>query len=151
MDLGRRQAGSTCGYERRQAALDALNAMGKPFTLATSGWVLGPQNDRAALDKFLPKDSPMSTINRQVGHAPDEPGFANVSGRPKWVIPWLENDPNLTAPQPWAGRMRYDAADARRLGCTGLLGIHWRTQDSCAESVGARFRGLGSIVGSRGF
>ena len=25
-------------------------------------------------------------------------------------------------------RMRYDAADAKRLGCTGLLGIHWRTK-----------------------
>jgi len=24
--------------------------------------------------------------------------------------------------------MRYDAADAKRLGCTGLLGIHWRTK-----------------------
>ena len=111
-----------------QAALDALKAIGKPFTLATSGWVLGPQDDRAALDKFLPKDSPMSCINRQVGHAPDEPGFANVTGRPKWVIPWVENDPDLTAPQPWAARMRYDAVDARRLGCTGLLGIHWRTK-----------------------
>lgn len=111
-----------------QAALDALSAIGKPFTLVTSGWVLGPQNDRAALDRFLPKECPMSTINRQVGHAPDEPGFASIEGRPKWVIPWLENDPDLTAPQPWAGRMRYDAADARRLGCTGLLGIHWRTK-----------------------
>ena len=49
-------------------------------------------------------------------------------GRPKWAIPWLENDPNLVAPQPWVGRMRYDAADALRLGCTGLLGIHWRTK-----------------------
>jgi hypothetical protein len=111
-----------------QAAVDALNSIGKPFTLATSGWVLGPQHDRAALDAFLPKDSPMSTINRQVGHAPNEPGFANLKGRPKWVIPWMENDPNLIAPQPWVGRMRYDAADARRLGCTGLLGIHWRTK-----------------------
>jgi hypothetical protein len=111
-----------------QAALAALNAIGKPFTLATSGWVLGPQNDRAALDKLLPKDLPMSCINRMVGHAPDEPGFANVTGRPKWVIPWLENDPDIVAPQPWAGRMRYDAADALRLGCTGLIGIHWRTK-----------------------
>ncbi len=111
-----------------QAALDALTDIGKPFTLATSGWVLGPQTDRAALDKFLPKSSPIGTINRQVGHAPDEPGFAEISGRPKWVIPWMENDPDLTAPQPWVGRMRYDAADARRLGCTGLLGIHWRTK-----------------------
>jgi len=111
-----------------QAAVNALRAIGKPFTLATSGWVLGPQHDRAALDRFLPKDVPMSCINRQVGHAPDEPGFANIQGRPKWVIPWLENDPNLSAPQPWVGRMRYDAVDARRLGCTGLLGIHWRTR-----------------------
>ncbi len=111
-----------------QAALAALEAIGKPFTLATCGWVLGPQDDRAALDKVLPKDCPMSCINRQVGHAPDEPGFADIEGRPKWVIPWMENDPNMTAPQPWVGRMRYDAVDARRLGCTGLLGIHWRTK-----------------------
>ena len=111
-----------------QAALDALKNIGHPFALATSGWVLGPQNDRAALDRVLPKDVPISCINRQVGHSPDERGFANITGRPKWVIPWIENDPNLTAPQPWAGRMRYDAVDARRLGCTGLLGIHWRTK-----------------------
>ena len=111
-----------------QAALDALTALGKPFTLATCGWVLGPQHDRAALDKLLPKDSPMSCINREVGHADVETAFINVSDRPKWAIPWMENDPNLIAPQPWVGRMRFDAADARRLGCTGLLGIHWRTK-----------------------
>ena len=110
-----------------QAAIDANKALGNPFTLATSGWVLGPQYDRAALDEFLPKDMPMSCINRQVGHEPVEPAFAKIAGRPKWAIPWMENDPTLTQPQPWAGRMRYDAADARRLGCTGLLGIHWRT------------------------
>ncbi|MHC4248796.1 MAG: malectin domain-containing carbohydrate-binding protein [Planctomycetota bacterium] len=40
----------------------------------------------------------------------------------------MENDPNMVGPQPWVGRMRHDAADARRLGCTGLLGIHWRTK-----------------------
>jgi hypothetical protein len=111
-----------------QSALDALTALGKPFTLATCGWVLGPREDRTALDRFLPKDSPMSCINRKVGHAPDEPGFANLTGRPKWVIPWLENDPSLVAPEPWVGRMRVDAAEARRLGCTGLIGIHWRTK-----------------------
>jgi len=111
-----------------QAAIDALAALGKPFTLATSGWVLGPQHDRAALDAFLPKDSPMSCINQTVGHAPVEPSFANIVGRPKWAIPWMENDPTLTQPQPWVARMRYDAADAKRLGCTGLLGIHWRTK-----------------------
>jgi hypothetical protein len=111
-----------------RAALAALDALGKPFVLATSGWVLGPTHDRSALDKILPKACPMSCINRQVGHAPVEPGFANVTGRPTWAIPWVENDPNMVAPQPWVGRMRYDAWDARRLGCTGLLGIHWRTK-----------------------
>ena len=111
-----------------QSALDQIKAMGSPFTLATSGWVLGPAHDRAALDAFLPKDSPMSCINRQVGHDGVEPAFANIVDRPKWAIPWMENDPMLTQPQPWVARMRYDAADAKRLGCTGLFGIHWRAK-----------------------
>jgi len=110
------------------AAYDALKAAPKPVQLATCGWVLGPQHDRAALDAFLPKDCPMSCINRQVGHESVEYAFANVHGRPKWAIPWMENDPNLVAYQPWAARMRWDAVDARRLGCDGLLGIHWRTK-----------------------
>ena len=31
-------------------------------------------------------------------------------------------------PQLWAGRMRRDAFDALKYGCTGLMGIHWRTR-----------------------
>lgn len=111
-----------------RCALAALDSLGNPFTLAVCGWVLGPVNDRTAFDRILPESCPVSCINRWVGHAPVEPAFARITGRPKWAIPWLENDPNLTAPQPWVGRMRYDAADARRLGCTGLFGIHWRTK-----------------------
>lgn len=119
-----------------QAALSALESLGKPFTLATCGWVLGPAQDRTALDSVLPKDSPMSCINREVGHTPVEPSLGDIEGRPKWAIPWLENDPVLAAPQPWVGRMRYDAVDALRLGCTGLLGIHWRTK-AMAHNVSA--------------
>lgn len=111
-----------------RAAAGALEELGHPMTLATCGWVLGPQQDRAALDKLLPKDSPISCINQKVGHAPVERSFEKIQGRPKWAIPWLENDPNMTGPQPWAGRMFYDGADALRYGCTGLLGIHWRTK-----------------------
>ncbi len=110
------------------AALAAVQELKEPLTLATCGWVLGPVNDRAALDRDLPKHVPLSCINRQVGHEPVEPGFADVVDRPKWAIPWMENDPELTSPQPWVGRMRYDAVDARRYGCNGLLGIHWRTK-----------------------
>ncbi len=111
-----------------EAALDALGASGNPFTLATSGWVLGPQQDRAALDKVLPKTSPMSSINQFHSYAAVDPALGNITGRPKWAIPWLENDRSLTSPQFWVGRLRYDAADTRRLGGTGLLGIHWRTK-----------------------
>lgn len=119
-----------------QAALDALRDLGNPITLATCGWVLGPAHDRAALDAFLPKSSPMSCINHHLGHGSVEPAFANIVGRPKWAIPWLENDPQMTQPQLWAARMRYDAADARRFGCTGLLGIHWRVK-AMAPNVAA--------------
>ena len=110
-----------------QAALKALDALGNPFHLATCGWVLGPPGDRALFDPFLPKDAAMACINRQVGFTPVEPGFSDIRGRPAWAIPWLEDDPAMIIPQLWAGRMRRDAADALAYGCTGLLGIHWRT------------------------
>jgi hypothetical protein len=111
-----------------QAALESLDKIGKPFKLATSGWVLGPMSDRAALDKFLPKDSPMACLGRHVGNEGVEPAFVNITGRQKWAIPWMENDPKLTQPQPWVARMRYDAADAKRFGCTGIMGCHWRAK-----------------------
>jgi hypothetical protein len=59
---------------------------------------------------------------------PVEPGFADIKGREKWAIPWFEDDPAMSQPQLWVGRMRRDAQDALRYGCTGLMGIHWRTR-----------------------
>ncbi|UCG48882.1 MAG: hypothetical protein JSU94_03690, partial [Phycisphaerales bacterium] len=111
-----------------RAAIAAADKVKPPFTLATCGWVLGPPKDRALFDNFLPKEMPLSCINRNVGFAFVEPGFARVKDRPKWAIPWMEDDPALIIPQLWAGRMRRDAADALSYGCTGLLGIHWRTR-----------------------
>jgi hypothetical protein len=111
-----------------RSAIAAAKKVNPPFTLATCGWVLGPPKDRALFDNVLPKEMPLSCINRNVGFAPVEPGFARVKGRPKWAIPWLEDDPALIIPQLWAGRMRRDAADALAYGCTGLMGIHWRTR-----------------------
>lgn len=119
-----------------RAALAALDEAGNPFALATAGWVLGPKDDRAAWGRFLPPGSPMAALNRRVGHEWVDPAFTNIGARPKWAMMWLENDANMTAPQLWAGRMRYDAADARRLGCTGLIGKHWRTT-VLAPTVGA--------------
>ncbi len=109
-------------------AVTARQKAQAPFGLATCGWVLGPQQDRAMFDKVLPKDVAVSCINRQVGYTPVDAGFGEVHGRSKWAIPWLEDDGALTAPQLWVGRMRRDAYDARRYGCDGLMGIHWRTR-----------------------
>ncbi|MCY2950690.1 MAG: malectin domain-containing carbohydrate-binding protein [Planctomycetota bacterium] len=118
-----------------QAAIAAAKKVNAPFALATCGWVLGPPNDRALFDTILPKNIPVSCINREVGKAPVEPGFAKVQGRGKWAIPWLEDDPNLLMPQLWVGRMRKDAADSLKYGCTGLMGIHWRTRITSPNAV----------------
>lgn len=109
-------------------AVQAWKEAAPPFSLATCGWVLGPPSNRTLFDQVLPKDVAMSCINREVGKAPMDPGFSRISGRSLWAIPWMEDDPALTSPQLWAGRMRRDAADALRYGCDGLLGIHWRTR-----------------------
>ncbi len=109
-------------------AIEALKKVISPFQLATCGWVLGPQGDRAMFDRILPKEVSVSCINRQVGKEPVDSNFAKVEGRGKWAIPWLEDDPALTSAQLWTGRMRRDAFDALRYGCTGLMGIHWRTR-----------------------
>ncbi|MBD3176710.1 MAG: hypothetical protein GF320_16135, partial [Armatimonadia bacterium] len=112
-----------------ELALEALEDVGDPMTLGTCGWVLGPPRERSLFDDMLPPDSPMACINQQVGVAPVEPAFADIDGRPQWAIPWLEDDPAMTAPQLWVSRMRRDAQDALEYGCTGLMGIHWRTRN----------------------
>ncbi|WPQ63286.1 alpha-glucuronidase family glycosyl hydrolase [Chitinophaga sancti] len=111
------------------SAVAAAKAVKAPFTLATCGWVLGPSRNRAEFDQLLPKEMPFSVINRQQGYTPVEPAFATVTERPKWEITWMEDDPALICPQFWAGRTRKDAQDAFKYGCTGLMGIHWRTRN----------------------
>jgi hypothetical protein len=127
---GGERPGAADAVERDlSSALAAVKKVKAPFTLATCGWVLGPQRNRAEFDQLLPKDMPFAVINRQQGYAPVEPAFAQVKGRPKWEISWMEDDPALICPQFWVGRTLKDAQDAWRYGCTGLMGIHWRTQE----------------------
>jgi hypothetical protein len=109
-------------------AVESAKAVNAPFKLATCGWVLGPPKDRAQFDRVLPKEMPFSCINRQVGFTPVESNFAKIQNRPKWAIPWFEDDGAIISPQLWVGRMRRDAFDALNYGCTGLMGIHWRTR-----------------------
>ena len=110
-------------------AVEAARDVKAPFTLATAGWTLGPHKDRTLYDRILPKEMPFSCINLELGTMPVDPAFAEIKDRPKWAIPWLEDDLSMTTPQMWVGRIRKDAADALKYGCTGLMGIHWRTRD----------------------
>ncbi len=110
------------------AAVKALSTVNPGFKLATCGWVLGPADNRTLFDRYLPKDIGFSCINRYLGWEPVDPAFAEIHEREKWAIPWMEDDPGLTIPQLWVGRMRRDAADAYAYGCNGYFGIHWRTR-----------------------
>ena len=83
-----------------------------PFSWPPAAGSSARPSNRTLFDQVLPKDVAMSTINREVGKAPVDPGFARIEGRSLWAIPWMEDDPALTSPQLWAGRMRRDAADA---------------------------------------
>jgi hypothetical protein len=109
-------------------AVQAAENVNASFTLATCGWVLGPSEDRTAFDRILPKEMPFSCINRELGFAPIDSGFMRIDGRPQWAIPWMEDDQALVSPQLWVGRTRKDAVDAQKMGCDGLIGIHWRTE-----------------------
>ena len=40
----------------------------------------------------------------------------------------MEDDPDLSAPQLWVNRTLEHMEDAKKFGCNGLLGIHWRTR-----------------------
>ncbi len=110
-----------------EAALQAVNA---PFKLALTGWVLGPKGSRSSFHRRVPRHIPMSALQRFMGASPIDPAYSQMPGRELWAIPWLEEDLNLSGPQFWTGRVRKDAADALAYGCTGLIGLHWRTRET---------------------
>ena len=109
-------------------AITAARNVRAPFRLATAGWVLGPPKDRTLFAKALPPEVAVSELAPLTGKGPIDPSFAKISGRAKWAIPWMEDDPALTSPQLWVGRVYKDASDAMAYGCTGLMGLHWRTR-----------------------
>jgi hypothetical protein len=111
-----------------RTAVAAAEKVKASFTLLTSGCTMGPPHDPTLFDRVMPRQSPISGLNRAVGWSPVDPAFARIQGRPKWVISWFEDDDAMTSPQLWVGRARKDAADALAYGCTGLIGLHWRTR-----------------------
>jgi hypothetical protein len=62
-----------------QAAHDATGAT---FQLASCGWVVGPLGDRSYWDTILPPSWAISSIDKQVGDAPVDPAYINITHRP---------------------------------------------------------------------
>eukprot|EP00045_Choanoeca_perplexa_P015364 m.192431 g.192431 ORF g.192431 m.192431 type:complete len:1006 (-) comp16962_c0_seq2:1886-4903(-) len=112
-----------------KAAAAAAKAVGTPFSLATSGWVLGPLGDRAYLDSVLSEEyAALSSINMFLGWIAPDAAYTQVK-RDKWAIPWMEDDGALGEPEFWVGRTLNHGYQAGIVGADGLMGIHWRTQE----------------------
>jgi len=114
-----------------EAAADAVKV---PFAFATSGWRLGTRDDESWMDLRTPKAWAASAINTGLGRDPVEKYFGAMTGRPKWVIGWAEDDGTAGAHcctcwdlQLWAERMFLNSDEAFRYGCDGMMAIHWRT------------------------
>eukprot|EP00117_Sycon_ciliatum_P037015 scpid25772/ scgid27766/ len=112
-----------------KSALAARDDLKAPFELASCGWVVGPLPDRSIFDKVLPSGyDAITSIDMAVGNTPVDKAYMNITHHKKWAIPWMEDDPGLTAPELWVNRTLMHMEDAATYGCNGLLGIHWRTK-----------------------
>ena len=121
------------------AAMAAHDKVMPDVKMATNGWVVGPLPDRSIFDKELPSAwDAITSIDLNTGHSPVDPSYLNVTKHKKWAIPWMEDDPDLSAPQLWVNRTLEHMEDAKKYGCNGLLGIHWRT-----HAVGPQIAAMG--------
>lgn len=110
-------------------ARSVLSELGDPFGFGLSGWVLGPPNDTKLFDRHLPAGDFMSSLSRLVGQERIDLGYKELpDSRMKMPVLWLEDDPALTTPQFWAGRLRSDIAESYAAGCSGIVGNFWRTR-----------------------
>lgn len=115
-----------------QAARQILAALSPHTRLAVAGWG-GDQWMRFSdffpgMDKLLPKDVIFGALDN-ISVTPNvSVNYGLVKGRDLWPTPWFEYDGDQWVQQPntaaWAGAV----ADAEAKGCTGILGIHWRTR-----------------------
>lgn len=106
-----------------------LSEMGNPFGFGLSGWMLGPADNTRLFDSCLPKGDFLSSLSRLVGQERIDLGYRQLAKhRPLMPLLWLEDDPALTTPQFWVGRLRSDIAESYAVGCSGIVGNFWRTR-----------------------
>ena len=94
------------------AAERAWQVVKPPFKLATNGWSLGPGVDQAYWDKTLPSDPAgsewaMSSQGEGLGRTDVLSAYGEVKRKNKWVIPWIEDDNGLHAPEWWVKRSNF--------------------------------------------
>lgn len=108
--------------------LTARNELRSPIKAVVSGWAIGPRKDPTLYDRELPKEVVMGPQILDIGRAPVDPAYGKMVDRPKWVVPWLEDDFNMIAPQLWVRRLIENVRDGRAYGASGLIATHWRTK-----------------------
>jgi hypothetical protein len=90
-----------------------------------SGWG-GVVRHFSYFHKALPEDITFSSLTDNLGWDPVSEEYAQLEGRERWPIPWLEDDPGMWFPQFHVARFVRDMDLAEKFGCQGLMGIHWR-------------------------
>ena len=139
---------TTANVERDMNLAEAvLESVQAPFGLATTGWRLGTRDNPLWMDQRAPRSWAISSINTRLGNDPVEKHYGTISGRPKWVIGWAEDDGTAGAHcctcwdlQLWVKRLFADSADASRYGAEGMMAIHWRTS-AISPNISALSRG----------
>lgn len=112
-----------------QIARLALSELGDPFGFGLSGWVLGPPDDTKLFDRYLSPGDFVSSLSRLCGQERIDLGYRELpDSRLRMPVLWLEDDPALTTPQFWVGRLRSDIAESYAVGCSGIIGNLWRTR-----------------------
>ena len=106
-------------------AHDFLRRHAPDKRLVIAGWG-GVVRNFERFHRELPEDIIFSALSDQFGWDPIHENFGKLGDRERWPIPWMEDDPSMWFPQIHASRFEKDLQLAQDLGCTGMVGIHWR-------------------------
>ncbi len=115
-------------------AHDFLKRQAPAKRLVISGWG-GVVRHFAYFHQHLPGDVIFTSLNDSLGWDLVSEEYAKLEGRERWPIPWLEDDPGMWLPQFHVHRLAEDMDRAKKFGCQGLLGIHWRHRIMEANST----------------
>ena len=90
--------------------------------------MIGPPDNKCLFDTVLPKTDFISSLSRLCGQERLDLGYHQLpEDRFSFPILWMEDDPALTTPQFWVGRLRSDLAEIYGAGSKGVNANFWRT------------------------